>query len=77
MRGERALGPLTAEEGFAALVTIERDGRTHQLLFDAGYSPDGPAGNMRRLEVDPTRIEAVVLGHGQRDHVTGLDGLTR
>ncbi|HEX7535467.1 MAG TPA: hypothetical protein VF391_00495 [Dermatophilaceae bacterium] len=29
--GERALDPLTAEQGFSALVTIERDGRTHQL----------------------------------------------
>jgi 7,8-dihydropterin-6-yl-methyl-4-(beta-D-ribofuranosyl)aminobenzene 5'-phosphate synthase len=32
---------------------------------------------MRRLDVDPSTIEAVVLSHGHFDHTTGLDGLIR
>ena len=52
MLGARALDPLTAEQGFAALITMERAGRTHQFLFDAGDSPSGLADNMRRLDLD-------------------------
>ena len=32
---------------------------------------------MRRLEVDPSGIEAIVCSHGHFDHTTGLDGLIR
>ncbi len=32
---------------------------------------------MRRLEVDPHDVEAVVLSHGHFDHTAGLDGLIR
>jgi 7,8-dihydropterin-6-yl-methyl-4-(beta-D-ribofuranosyl)aminobenzene 5'-phosphate synthase len=33
--------------------------------------------NMRRLQVDPSGIEAIVCSHGHYDHTTGLDGLIR
>jgi len=32
---------------------------------------------MRRLEVDPIEIEAIVCSHGHFDHTGGLDGLAR
>ncbi|MER6809882.1 MBL fold metallo-hydrolase [Spirillospora sp. NPDC000708] len=66
-----------AEHGFSMLVTVVRNGREHRLLFDAGMTPDGLVGNMRRLGVDPASVETVVLSHGHADHVTGLDGLIR
>ncbi len=69
--------PLVAEHGFAMLVTVVRDGRTHRLLFDTGTSPDGAVSNMRRLGVDPGSISAIVCSHGHFDHTTGLDGLIR
>ncbi|MGN6794781.1 MAG: MBL fold metallo-hydrolase [Streptosporangiaceae bacterium] len=68
---------LIAEHGFAMLVTITKSGRTRRLLFDTGTSPDGVVENMRRLEVDPASIEAIVCSHGHFDHTTGLDGLIR
>ncbi len=68
---------LIAEHGFAMLVTVVKGGRTHRLLFDTGTSPDGVLENMRRLDVDPGSIEAIVCSHGHFDHTTGLDGLTR
>jgi len=47
------------------------------VLFDTGASPDGVLENMRRLDVDPSSIEAIVCSHGHFDHTTGLDGLIR
>ena len=57
--------------GFAALV----EHRGHTLLFDTGG--DGPSllGNMDILEVEPTRIQSVVLSHAHGDHTGGLAAL--
>src|SRR3954447_22211567 len=72
-----AFDALRAEHGFAALVSVVRGGREHRLLFDTGISPDGLVENMRRLELSPRDIEAVVLSHGHFDHVGGMAGLVR
>ena len=77
MEGGRGPDSLLAEHGFSLLLTIRRGDRTHRLLFDCGVTPDGMVENMRRLEVDPRDLEAVVCSHGHFDHTTGLDGLVR
>ncbi len=74
--GETADAPL-AEHGFSALISVEKGGREHRVLFDAGLTPDGLAENMRRLGIDAKEIEAVVLSHGHFDHTTGIDGFVR
>lgn len=66
-----------AEHGFSALVTVQKDGRDHRILFDTGLTPDGMVNNMRRLSVSPKDIETVVLSHGHFDHTTGMDGFIR
>jgi 7,8-dihydropterin-6-yl-methyl-4-(beta-D-ribofuranosyl)aminobenzene 5'-phosphate synthase len=68
---------LVAEHGFSALVTVTKAGHEHRFLFDAGTSPDGVAENMRRLDIDPGSIEAIVCSHGHFDHTGGLEGLIR
>jgi 7,8-dihydropterin-6-yl-methyl-4-(beta-D-ribofuranosyl)aminobenzene 5'-phosphate synthase len=68
---------LLAEHGFSCLVTVVKDGREHRVLFDTGLTPDGMVENMRRLEISPADVEAVVLSHGHADHTTGLSGLVR
>ena len=73
--GGRSVVPLVAEHGFSALVEATRGEVTHRILFDTGVSPRGMVENMRRLEVDPTTIEAIVLSHGHYDHTTGMHGL--
>jgi 7,8-dihydropterin-6-yl-methyl-4-(beta-D-ribofuranosyl)aminobenzene 5'-phosphate synthase len=77
MQAGSAPDVLIAEHGFSALVTITKDGREHRFLFDAGTSPDGVTENMRRLQIDPASIEAIVCSHGHFDHTTGIDGLVR
>ena len=77
MEGGDAPEALVAEHGFSVLVTVSKDGSRHQILFDTGASPNGVVENMRRLQVDPSDIEAIVCSHGHYDHTTGLDGLIR
>ncbi len=68
---------LIAEHGFSMLVTVSKGDREHRFLYDAGTSPDGVVENMRRLDIDPSSIEAIVCSHGHFDHTTGIDGLIR
>jgi 7,8-dihydropterin-6-yl-methyl-4-(beta-D-ribofuranosyl)aminobenzene 5'-phosphate synthase len=68
---------LIAEHGFSVLVVVVKGDREYRLLYDAGTSPDGVVENMRRLEIDPGSIEAIVCSHGHFDHTTGIDGLIR
>ena len=60
LEGGEAFDALRAEHGFAALVTFTARDREHRLLFDTGISPDGLVENMRRLEVSPRDVEAIV-----------------
>jgi 7,8-dihydropterin-6-yl-methyl-4-(beta-D-ribofuranosyl)aminobenzene 5'-phosphate synthase len=77
MEGAQVPDALVAEHGFSVLVTVSKAGREHRFLFDAGTSPDGVTENMRRLDVDPDSIEAIVCSHGHFDHTGGIDGLIR
>ncbi len=77
LEGGEAFDALRAEHGFAALVTVTRAGQERRLLFDTGITPDGLVENMRRLELSPRDVEAIVLSHGHFDHVGGMQGLVR
>src|SRR5262249_22743137 len=68
---------LIAQHGFSVLVTLSKGDRGYPLLYDAGPGPDGVVENMRRLDIDPSSIEAIVCSHGHFDHTTGIDGLIR
>jgi hypothetical protein len=72
--GKAADVPL-AQHGFSALVEVRKGSRVRRLLFDTGITPDGCAGNLRRLGQDLAGIEAIVCSHGHFDHTTGLSGL--
>ncbi len=72
--GERFEGRV-AEHGFSALLEIRRGERVTRVLYDAGLTPLGVRDNMRRLQVDPGDVEALVMSHGHFDHTTGLEGV--
>jgi len=59
--------------GFGCLV----EGTDKTLLFDTGGDADILLHNMRRMDVDPGRIDAVVLSHIHGDHVGGLAGFLK
>jgi 7,8-dihydropterin-6-yl-methyl-4-(beta-D-ribofuranosyl)aminobenzene 5'-phosphate synthase len=77
MEGRDVPDALVAEHGLSLLVTVTKDERRHRILYDLGASPDGVVENMRRLDIDPRDIEAIVCSHGHFDHTAGLDGLVR
>ena len=69
-----AFGPpseLQKDWGFAAL--IEYGGR--RVLFDTGNDASIFAHNVKRLAIDLTRLDAVVISHRHGDHTTGLGHL--
>lgn len=61
-----------AHHGLSLLITAQRDGKKHTLLFDAG--PEGATflRNAQILGIDFGAIDAVVLSHGHWDHAGGL-----
>jgi 7,8-dihydropterin-6-yl-methyl-4-(beta-D-ribofuranosyl)aminobenzene 5'-phosphate synthase len=61
---------LETDWGFSCLI----EGPESVVLFDTGADSGILLANMQKLELDPSRIDAVVLSHNHRDHVGGLGG---
>jgi 7,8-dihydropterin-6-yl-methyl-4-(beta-D-ribofuranosyl)aminobenzene 5'-phosphate synthase len=61
-----------AQLGLSLVLTAERAGRRHTLLFDAG--PEGPVflRNCRNLGVSLGDVAAIAVSHGHWDHMGGL-----
>jgi len=66
-------GDLEAAWGFACVI----EGLPRTVLFDTGGDGRILLANMRKLDVAPGGIDAVVLSHIHGDHVGGLDAFLR
>jgi 7,8-dihydropterin-6-yl-methyl-4-(beta-D-ribofuranosyl)aminobenzene 5'-phosphate synthase len=67
---------MLAEHGLSLVVTVTEGEKTHQILFDCGYSKVGVPHNVGMLEIDLGNIEAIVLSHGHMDHTGALYPIT-
>lgn len=60
---------LLAEHGFSLFIDAEK-----KILFDTGYS-DVFLSNAKKLGIDLSKIDIVILSHGHWDHTFGLKHL--
>ncbi len=68
---------LIAEHGYSLLLTVQRDGRTESVLYDAGLGRNTVLHNMDVLDMRANDVRAVILSHGHADHHGGLEGIFR
>ena len=61
-----------SEHGFSMLIRVFREGKASSIMFDTGGSPQGILENSKRMGIDLSEVECVVLSHGHYDHFGGL-----
>ena len=66
---------LLAEHGYSLLLTIQRGGSRHSMLYDAGFTRRTALHNLDVLGVKVNELRAIALSHGHADHHGGLAGL--
>jgi 7,8-dihydropterin-6-yl-methyl-4-(beta-D-ribofuranosyl)aminobenzene 5'-phosphate synthase len=74
---EREREQLIAEHGLSLLLTIEREGRSASLIYDAGLERKTALHNMDILQVRLPDLRTIVMSHGHSDHHGGLEGMIR
>ena len=74
---ERGREQLIAEHGLSLLLSVERDGHSDSLVYDAGLSRESAIHNMDVLQVRLPDLRAIVISHGHSDHHGGLEGMIR
>jgi 7,8-dihydropterin-6-yl-methyl-4-(beta-D-ribofuranosyl)aminobenzene 5'-phosphate synthase len=74
---EQGRDQLIAEHGLSLALTIERNGHSASLIYDAGLSREAAIHNMDVLEVRLPDLRAIVMSHGHSDHHGGLEGMIR
>jgi 7,8-dihydropterin-6-yl-methyl-4-(beta-D-ribofuranosyl)aminobenzene 5'-phosphate synthase len=70
----RPMTTLAGEWGLSLHLESEKAGAKAQYLLDFGYTPEILNRNLSLLDVDPARINGLILSHGHRDHYGGLAG---
>jgi 7,8-dihydropterin-6-yl-methyl-4-(beta-D-ribofuranosyl)aminobenzene 5'-phosphate synthase len=61
-----------AEHGFSVFIRVLRGRKSVSILFDTGISADGVVENAKRMGLDLSEVEYIVLSHGHYDHFGGL-----
>lgn len=64
---------LKADWGFAILIT----GLSEVVLFDTGANPDIFETNFKKMKLDASSVDFLVLSHEHGDHTGGIPGFVR
>jgi len=70
----RQMTTMAAEWGLSLHLESEKSGARAQYLLDFGYTPEILNRNFALLDIDPRRLNGLILSHGHRDHYGGLEG---
>jgi 7,8-dihydropterin-6-yl-methyl-4-(beta-D-ribofuranosyl)aminobenzene 5'-phosphate synthase len=70
----RPMTTLAGEWGLSLHLESKTAGAAAQYLVDFGYTPEILNRNLALLDVDPARLNGLILSHGHRDHYGGLGG---
>jgi 7,8-dihydropterin-6-yl-methyl-4-(beta-D-ribofuranosyl)aminobenzene 5'-phosphate synthase len=71
---ERQMTILAGEWGLSLHLESAAAGAKAQYLMDFGYTPEILNRNFSLLDIDPGRLNGLILSHGHRDHYGGLEG---
>lgn len=70
----RQMTTLAGEWGLSLHLYSASGGAKAQYLLDFGYTPEILNRNFGLLDIDPARLNGLILSHGHRDHYGGLAG---
>ncbi len=70
----RQMTTLAGEWGLSLHLESEAGGASAQYLLDFGYTPEILSRNFSLLDIEPGRLNGLILSHGHRDHYGGLEG---
>lgn len=65
------------EWGLSLHLASETNGAKAQYVLDFGYTPEIINRNFELLNIDPAKINGLILSHGHLDHFGGLQGFVK
>jgi 7,8-dihydropterin-6-yl-methyl-4-(beta-D-ribofuranosyl)aminobenzene 5'-phosphate synthase len=70
----RQMTTLACEWGLSLHLESASGGHGAQYVLDFGYTPEIISRNFQLVDIDPGKIDGLILSHAHRDHYGGLEG---